>query len=94
MIIEALVLTACLQNQGGCSESTSAYYQYNKDVQVLAKNAEEFGKRIVKGHEWLVYAVTPMYAAMSGQQSNFKLSKSWMLGVNVRKELLLLQWSY
>lgn len=94
MLAEALVLAACIQNQGGCTEASSAYYQGNKDLQIVAKNVEDLGNRVVQGNEWIVYAATPFYAAMSGQQSNFKLSRQWLMGINVKKELVVLQWSY
>ena len=94
MLMEALVVISCVQQKGGCSESTSAYYQSNKDLQAVVENVDAFGKRMVRGNEWIVYAATPFYAAMSGQQSNFKLSKQWLLGVNIKKELVVLQWSY
>ncbi len=94
MLAELLVVTACLQDKGGCTESSSAYYKSNKDLQTVVEHAEDYGKRIVNGNEWIVYAATPFYAALSGQQANFKLSRQWLLGVNVKKENIVLQWSY
>lgn len=94
MLIEALVITACLQQQGGCSESTSAYYKYNTNIQAVVENVEKLGKRITKGNEWLVYVATPVYAVAAGQQANFKLSGAWMLGIDVKNEAVLLKWSY
>lgn len=94
MFVEALVLTMCLQNQGGCTESTSAYVHYNKDVQTTLNNVEKFGNRLVMGHEWIVYAASPFLAAAAGKPANFKLSKNWVLAVNVKQENMYLQWSY
>lgn len=94
MLLEALVITACIQNKGGCSESTNAYYHSNKGLQTVVENAEQFGRRITKGNEWLVYVATPIYAVASGKPANFKLHKAWILRVDVKKELIVLQWSY
>ena len=94
MIIEALVITTCLQQQGGCSESTSAYYQYNKEAQEFVINVEKFGKKVIQGHEWLIYVASPIYALATNQQVNFKLSNHLLFGLNPKKELVILQWSY
>lgn len=94
MLPELLVIIACLQDKGGCTESTSAYYKYNKDLQIVVEHAEEYGKRIVNGNEWIVYAATPMLAIIGGKQANVRLSKRLVLGVNVKQENVILQWSY
>jgi hypothetical protein len=94
MLMEALVIVACLQGKGGCSESTSAYYKSNKDAQVIVENVEALGKRVTKGNEWLVYVATPIYAIAAGQPANIFLHKEWILGINLKKELIALQWSY
>ena len=94
MLMEALVVTACLQQKGGCSESTSAYYKSNKEIQDIVHNVDAFGKRIVRGNEWIVYAATPMYAIATGATANFHIHKGWMLGIDIKGEKVLLQWSY
>lgn len=94
MLAEFLVITACLQDKGGCTESTSAYYKYNKNLQLVVEHAEEYGKRIVHGNEWIVYAATPMMAIAGGKQANIRIAKGWMLGINVKQESVVLQWSY
>lgn len=94
MFVEILVATTCISGNPGCSESTSAYYQYNKDLQQVVRNAENYGKKIVNGNEWIVYAATPAYAVMSGQTARFHLYKGTTLGVNVKSQSLIFQWSY
>ena len=94
MMVEALVIAACLQNQGGCSESTSAYYESSKEAKAFVQNAEKLGKRMVAGHEWMVYAATPVYAMASGKPAFIHVYKAIVVGVDIKKEQLLLQWSY
>lgn len=94
MLPELLVITACLQDKGGCTESTSAYYKYNKDLQIVVEHAEEYGRRIVNGNEWIVYAATPMLAIVGGKQANIHIAKGWVLGINAKQETVVLQWSY
>lgn len=94
MLPELLVITACLQDKGGCTESTDAYYKYNKNLRAYVEHVEEYGKRIVRGNEWIVYAATPMMAIVGGKQANIRIAKGWMLGINVKQESVILQWSY
>ncbi len=94
MFIELLVASTCVSGNPGCAESTSAYYQYNKDLQQVVKNTENYGKKLVNGNEWIVYAATPVYAIASGRDAKFRLFKGTTLGVNVRQSSLFLQWNY
>ena len=94
MLVELLIVTACLQDKGGCSESTSAYTKYNVEVAKTIENVERYGQRLVNSNEWVVYAATPFLAAVSGKTANFKIYKGLVLGVNVKQENVLLQWSY
>jgi hypothetical protein len=93
-MLEALVIAACLQNQGGCSESSAAYYANNKDAQLMVKNIEEYGRRLTNGREWLVYVATPIYAAASGKPANFHIYKRFTLSIDFKQELIAVQWSY
>ena len=93
-MLEALVMAACLQNKGGCSEATRTYYSYNKDAQVLISNIAQYGKNLTKGSEWLVYVATPIYAVASSKPANFPLYKRFILSVDFKKELVAVQWSY
>lgn len=93
-LVEALVVAVCLQQQGGCSESTSAYYEHNKDAQTIVKRTEEFGKKMVAGNEWLVYAASPMYSMVSGKIINMHIYKGFVLGLNPKQRLIQITWSY
>lgn len=94
MFLETLILGICVQGHGGCSESTSAYYQHNKDVQQVVKNVEEYGKKMVNGNEWIVYAATPFYAFVSGKPATFTIARGWALEVNVKEQAAAIKWTY
>lgn len=93
-MVEAIVVYICIAGQSGCSNATSAYYQSNKELQQTVKNAEKFGKRLIKGNEYIVYVVTPLYAIASGKPASFKLSRNWNLNLDFKRESIGLQWNY
>ena len=93
MLLEMLVISTCFQKEG-CTESTSAYYKYNKDAEALVKNVETVGKRLIKGNEWLVYSITPAYAMVLGQTANFKVYKTLIFKVNTKDQMLAFQFTY
>lgn len=94
MFLEAMVATVCLAGQSGCSNATNAYYQSNKELQRYVKNAENIGKDLIEGNEYIVYAVTPLYAVLSGKPASIKISRNFNLNVNVKQEFVALQWNY
>ena len=93
-MIEALVITACLQGKPGCSEAMNGYYSYNKEMQVIAKNVENYGNYVIRGRKWIVYVVTPLYAWGTGKPANIKLSKELTLTINPKEPVLSITWSY
>lgn len=94
MFLEVVVATICLAGQDGCSSATNAYYQSNKELQETFKNVEKFGQEIIKGHEYIVYIMTPVYAVVLGKPAIFKLSSHINFNVNVKGNTLALQWTY
>jgi hypothetical protein len=94
MLLEALVITVCVNGYDGCSQSTSAYYQHNKELQAISKRVERYGKELTKNHEWLVYAATPIYAIASQKPAKFMIYKGTTLNVDPWKQSLGIQWSY
>lgn len=93
-MIEALVITACMQNKGGCTEGTSAYYSYNKDVKAAVERVEEYGKSVFKGKEWLIYVITPVYSVSTGKPANFTLYRGLILSLDVKQQTVAFKWSY
>ena len=94
MLLEAMIAATCISERNGCGEITSAYYESNKELQQQVKYAEGVGKRIIRGHEYLVYVATPFYAVMAGKPASFKLHDKLMLNVDVKQQALALQWNY
>lgn len=93
MLLELLVIGSCV-SQHGCNETTNAYYDQSKELQQLAKNAEAYGNRLVRGNEWLVFAATPGYMLLSGQTANVKLHKNWSLDLNAPKKYTGIRWNW
>lgn len=94
MFLEVLIATTCLSERTGCSEATSAYYESNKELQQQVKYAEGVGKRMIAGHEYLIYVATPFYAFASGKPASFKLHQKLVLNVDVKQQAIALQWNY
>lgn len=94
MFLEMLVASVCIAGQDGCGNATSAYYQSNKELQASVKRVENYGKDLIKGHEYIVYGLTPFYAIASGKPATIKLSKSVNLNVDIKGSAVALQWNY
>lgn len=94
MFIEVLVATTCIVGKAGCGAVTSAYYQSNLELQQTVKNVEKIGQNIVKGNEYIVYVLTPIYAVAIGKPATIKLNKNLNLNIDVKGSALALQWDY
>lgn len=93
MLVESLVIFACIEGHG-CTQSTGAYYVYNRDAKKVVQNVQDYGKRIAKDNELLVYAVTPVYALASGNTARFKMGKGFILKLDVKDQGIGLEWTY
>lgn len=93
MLIETVILYSCIKGLG-CSQSTSAYYLYNKDVREVAQRAQQIADPFIKENKWLVYVVTPIYSATSGKVASFALTKNTALNLNIKGSYVGLQWNY
>ena len=94
MLLELLVVSVCVNNQGGCSQATSAYYKQNVELQQIAKNVDKFGKEITNNNQWLVYVGAPMYAMAARQPAKILLYKGTVLTMDPYQHMVGLQWSY
>jgi hypothetical protein len=94
MFVELLVASSCIYGTAGCREATNAYYEYNQDLKQFTKSVEEYGKKLTRNHEWIVYAATPVYAIASGQTARFQVYKHTIFGVNPKDKSVLIEWSY
>lgn len=93
MLIETIVLYSCVKGVG-CTQSSSAYYLYNKDVQVISQRAQQMVEPFIKDNKWLVYVAAPVYSATSGKVASFVLTKNTALNLNIKTSYVGLQWSY
>lgn len=94
MLLESLIVATCVSERSGCGEATSAYYQSSKELQVMVKNAEKIGNRLIKGNEYIIYVATPLYAVASGQTASFRVVSNMMLNINVKQSSIGLQWNW
>jgi hypothetical protein len=93
VLLEAIVAATCIQG-AGCQETTHAYYLQSKELQEWNKNIENYGNRVLKGHEWIVFLATPSYMMLSGQMATVKLSSNWYWEVNVKTQYSGVKWSW
>ena len=94
MLLEALVITVCVQGKNGCGESTSAYYEQSKELKELSKRVEKIGKKITEDNKWLVYLGTPVYALAAHQPAKVLLYRGTVLSIDPFHNGIGLQWNY
>lgn len=93
MLIETLVIASCAQGVG-CSQSTSAYYLYNKDIQEFTRRVEMVAEPIVKENTWIMYFAVPAYTITSGRTASIPLTKNTALNISIRSSYVGLQFNY
>lgn len=69
-MIEALVVAVCVQGPG-CSEASSAYYQYNVDLQIAVKKVERAVNKNVP--EPVLTYLVPAAGVAAGYKGAIKL---------------------
>lgn len=95
MFLEAIIATTCIAGQQvGCGEATSAYYKSNKELQEAFINAEDYGKSLLSGKEYVVYIATPLYAVAAGKPASFRLKQTLILNLDFKQGSFALQWNY
>lgn len=94
MLLEALIVTVCLRESYGCSESTSAYYKQSKQLQEITEAVERYGKKITHNNEWVVYVGTPLYAVVSRKPAKIHIYRGITFNVDLWNQAVALQWSY
>lgn len=93
MILEALVITACL-NQKGCDQSKEAYYKQSTDLQAISYNLKRTGDNLIKGNEWLLYALSPGYLIASGREAKFKLTRLFYVEIGRNQQGAGIEWHF
>lgn len=92
-MIEALILTICLQGQGGCTQSLEAYYKSHPELDVIVKRVEKKAKDLAG--ERVVAAVLPMAAFMVSNEASFRLNSYWAIRLNKNNDIgISFNWKY
>lgn len=93
MLLEALVISLCMQNKGGCSESSEAYYKGCPECQAVAKRGERFAKQNIP--DPIMNYVLPVAGAAFGKKGTIKLSNHWAVEVDKSSGgSLVFRWTY
>lgn len=93
MFAELLVVGMCLQNKGGCHESSEAYYKDSPKLQEMVKNGEKMAKKNIPRP--IIEYVFPIVAAGVGQRGTIKLSNHWAIEIDKGSGgSLVLRWNY
>lgn len=93
MLLESLILYTCAKGVA-CTDTTTAYYKYNKDLQYAVHSVEKYGDNIAKQYPSVVFVATPIYTLTVVKKASFKVYKTVMFEVNIKDESLGLRWSY
>lgn len=94
MLLEALVLTVCVNGYDGCSQSTSVYYKQSRELQAISQRAEKISQAIIKDREWIVYLGSPIYSIAVHQPAKILIYKGATISIDPWKNSLALQWNY
>ncbi len=92
MLKEALVTFICMQGDGGCKESLTAYYKSSSEVRQVVKYTEKTVKKHI-GEDALLYT-TPALAMILKNKANVVLHRDFILVIDPHEQMLLLQWTY
>lgn len=93
-MLEALVVTICTIGKTGCSESTSAYYKQSDDLQELTRSVNDYGQKITKDQQWLVYTATPIYMIKNKQVASIRVYKNAVLNLDSKESNLIFKWNF
>lgn len=94
MLLEALILTVCINGYEGCSQSTSAYYKQSRELQAISQKAERISQAIVKNREWIVYIGSPIYSIAAHQPAKILVYKGTTLSIDPWSNKVAIQWNY
>lgn len=94
MLLETLIVVTCINQQGGCSEATSAYYQQSKELQQFSSDMTKVSKELLVDNEWLVYVASPLYAVATRKPVKFIAYKGTVISIDTFEPKLFVQWNY
>lgn len=85
MLLETLVIFACV-NGTGCTETSSQYYNTHPEIKEMVKANEEKVKEFIGPTMLAVFS--PIAVAATGGTSTFRLSKNFNLQLSVNSQKL------
>lgn len=94
MFLEVLVAGTCLAGKAGCGSATSAYYQQSAELKKINHDLEEYGKKIAKNNQYIMYAITPIAAVASGKPVTITITRRLVFNVDYKKQACGLLWSW
>lgn len=94
MILEALVISVCVQGSGGCSQSIAAYYEQSKELKAINERVQRISKELTRENEWVVYVGTPIYALAARKPAKILIYKGTILNIDPWNKSLGFQWNY
>jgi hypothetical protein len=94
MLLEALIVTVCVNGYDGCSQAQSAYYEQSPELKQIVRNVDQYKKRVLKDKEWMVYVGTPVYAIASKRPAKILIWRGTTISVDPWTQSFGLQWSY
>lgn len=75
MIKEAIILATCIQGNGGCSESYSAYYQEQPAFRDRIEYFERWTESVAGKEMLRIYG--PVFLLAAGKEGTIKLTRNW-----------------
>lgn len=95
LLTSVLVSTVCFTGtHSGCSQAMKALYAHSPELQVIAKNIEDMGRRVLMNDEVIAYTVVPIYTLASGNTASFILYKNVSLDINYSNLFIFVRWSF
>lgn len=91
MLLEAIVLSACLE-KSGCSQSMDAYYKSKPEIGVAVKKSERIVKNTV-GEDTVRYTF-PVIAAVASKEATVKLGHGFSIKLGPDQGAIMLKWTY
>ena len=93
MLLETLIVVICLNNQGGCSQASEAYYKSSPQLQQMTKNSEKFAKQNIP--EPIMDYIFPVAIFGIGKRGTVKLSNHWAIELDQSNGgRLFFRWNY
>lgn len=91
MLLEGIILSACLQGKG-CDQSMEAYYRSEPQLQAIASNSEKKADQVLG--QTVTHFFLPIAALAVTDKASVKLSEQWAVTVGKSQGSVMLRWTY